>query len=184
MKSIFTTGEAADICRVSQQTIIRCFDSGRLKGFKVPGSKFRRIPRAALLCFMKEHDIPTEAMSSAKPKVLIIGRDCPAVIEGEEAYEAKLAQSVYEAGLLTRDFQPDVILLGTMEHPTEQAAICSAIRQDPDLQHIRVVICGSTNGSPASELLHAGASLVADASSSIEDILRRLQPKREVAEMA
>ena len=37
-----TTGEAAEVCRVSQQTIIRCFDAGRLKGFRVPGSRFRR----------------------------------------------------------------------------------------------------------------------------------------------
>ena len=29
-------------------TIIRCFDSGRLRGFRVPGSKFRRIPREEL----------------------------------------------------------------------------------------------------------------------------------------
>ena len=37
LKQVFTTGEAAEICKVSQQTIIRCFDSGRLKGFRVPG---------------------------------------------------------------------------------------------------------------------------------------------------
>ena len=49
MKTVFTTGEAAEICKVSQQTIIRCFDSGRLKGFRVPGSRFRRIPREALI---------------------------------------------------------------------------------------------------------------------------------------
>ena len=45
MKTVFTTGEAAKICKVSQQTIIRCFDNGQLKGFRVPGSRFRRIPQ-------------------------------------------------------------------------------------------------------------------------------------------
>ena len=54
MKTVFTTGEAAKICKVSQQTIIRCFDSGQLKGFRVPGSRFRRIPRDLLYKFMKE----------------------------------------------------------------------------------------------------------------------------------
>ena len=48
MKTVFTTGEAAKICKVSQQTIIRCFDNGQLKGFRVPGSRFRRIPREML----------------------------------------------------------------------------------------------------------------------------------------
>jgi len=39
MKDLYTTGEAADVCNVSQQTIIRCFDAGRLEGFRVPGSE-------------------------------------------------------------------------------------------------------------------------------------------------
>ena len=37
MKTVFTTGEAAEICKVSQQTIIRCFDSGRLEGLPRAG---------------------------------------------------------------------------------------------------------------------------------------------------
>ena len=41
-KTVYTTGEAAKICKVSQQTIIRCFDSGQLKGFRVPGSRLDR----------------------------------------------------------------------------------------------------------------------------------------------
>ena len=56
MKTVFTTGEAAKICKVSQQTIIRCFDSGQLKGFRVPGSRFRRIPREQLYLFIDEYD--------------------------------------------------------------------------------------------------------------------------------
>jgi len=59
-KSVFTTGEAAKICKVSQQTIIRCFDSGQLKGFRVPGSRFRRIPRDQLIAFMRDNGIPTD----------------------------------------------------------------------------------------------------------------------------
>ena len=55
-----TTGEAAKICKVSQQTIIRCFDSGLLKGYRVPGSRFRRIPKDLLLKFMKDNGIPTD----------------------------------------------------------------------------------------------------------------------------
>ena len=57
-KTVFTTGEAAKICKVSQQTIIRCFDNGSLKGFRVPGSRFRRIPRDNLFSFMKRTEFP------------------------------------------------------------------------------------------------------------------------------
>src|SRR5437764_14712634 len=72
MKTVFTTGEAAKICKVSQQTIIRCFDSGQLKGVRVPGSRFRRIPRDALYRFMKENGIPTDALESGRRRVLIV----------------------------------------------------------------------------------------------------------------
>lgn len=57
-KRTLTTGEAALVCKVSQQTIIRCFDNGRLQGFRVPGSKFRRIPREELIKFMRKSEIP------------------------------------------------------------------------------------------------------------------------------
>lgn len=59
-KKHYTTGEAAKLCDVSQQTIIRCFDAGLLGGFKVPGSKFRRIGRLSLLAFALEHGIPID----------------------------------------------------------------------------------------------------------------------------
>ena len=75
MKTVFTTGEAAKICKVSQQTIIRCFDNGQLKGFRVPGCKFRRIPREALYKFMKDNGIPTDALESGKRKVLLVDDD-------------------------------------------------------------------------------------------------------------
>jgi excisionase family DNA binding protein len=82
-KTVFTTGEAAKICKVSQQTIIRCFDSGQLKGFRVPGSRFRRIPRDVLYKFMKENGIPTDALESGKRKVLLVD-DEPA---GQELFK-------------------------------------------------------------------------------------------------
>ena len=55
---ILTTNEAARLCGVSHQTIVRSFDSGVLKGWRIPGSKFRRIPRGSLLEFMAAHGIP------------------------------------------------------------------------------------------------------------------------------
>src|ERR1700716_2647099 len=75
MKTVFTTGEAAKICKVSQQTIIRCFDSGQLKGFRVPGSRVRRIPREALFRFMKENNIPTDALESGRRRILVVDDD-------------------------------------------------------------------------------------------------------------
>src|SRR5580693_10718861 len=95
MKTVFTTGEAAKICKVSQQTIIRCFDSGQLKGFRVPGSRFRRIPRDALYRFMKENGIPTDALESGRRRILIVDDDqgvvdlISEVFAGDARFETK-----------------------------------------------------------------------------------------------
>lgn len=63
---VYSTGEAAKICKVSQQTIIRCFDKGELKGFRVPMSRFRRIPKDSLEQFMRDNSIPIEWLNSEK----------------------------------------------------------------------------------------------------------------------
>jgi hypothetical protein len=49
---LFTTGDVAGFCGLSPQIIIRCFDYGIIKGFKIPGSKHRRIPIDSLVEFL------------------------------------------------------------------------------------------------------------------------------------
>ena len=51
---VFKTAQAAKILRVSQQTIIRIFDNGLLKGFRVPGSTHRRILGEHIFKYCKE----------------------------------------------------------------------------------------------------------------------------------
>src|SRR5882672_3838057 len=104
MKQVFTTGEAADLCKVSQQTIIRCFDSGRLSGFRVPGSRFRRIPRAELLRFMKANEIPTDLLESPTKRILVVDDDNQIidlfvdVLSRDNRFEVKTASTGYDAG--------------------------------------------------------------------------------------
>ena len=132
MKDLFTTGEAAEICRVSQQTIIRCFDAGRLEGFRVPGSKFRRIPRQSLVKFMRDNSIPLDALESGKRKVLVVDDD-PEIVElivdilsRDGRFDVKTASSGYEAGIATQRFRPDLISARLY------AARCQRQRRLPD----------------------------------------------------
>ena len=116
MKTVFTTGEAAEICKVSQQTIIRCFDAGRLKGFRVPGSRFRRIPREALVAFMKENAIPVDALDNGKRRVLVVDDD-PDVLASLErglrlsGFEVSTAVDGAEALRSATETRPDAIVL-------------------------------------------------------------------------
>ena len=56
-KDILTTGQVAQIRKVAPRTVTKWFDSGQLKGYRIPGSRDRRIPQAELVRFMKAHNI-------------------------------------------------------------------------------------------------------------------------------
>lgn len=58
MKTIFSTGQVAKICKVAPRTVSKWFDSGRLRGYRIPGSQDRRIPREHLISFLKENGMP------------------------------------------------------------------------------------------------------------------------------
>ena len=60
-KDVLTTGEVAKICNVASRTVSKWFDSGQLRGYRIPGSKDRRIPVSNLIKFMKSHGIPMPA---------------------------------------------------------------------------------------------------------------------------
>lgn len=165
MKNLFTTGEAAEICNVSQQTIIRCFDAGRLQGFRVPGSKFRRIPRESLMRFMKENDIPVDRLGSGKRKVLIVDDDeeivelMGDVLVRDGRFEVKTTSSGYEAGVLTEQFRPDVIILDYMLPDVNGDVVCRTIRQNPDFENTKIVIIsGVVEESQINSLLQSGAA--------------------------
>lgn len=64
-RDVYTTSEVARICRISQQTVIREFDAGRLPGYRVPGSRFRRITALGLRMFMSANNIPEEFLTTA-----------------------------------------------------------------------------------------------------------------------
>lgn len=165
MKNLFTTGEAAEVCSVSQQTIIRCFDAGRLQGFRVPGSKFRRIPRESLMRFMKENGIPVDRLGSGKRKVLIVDDDeeivelMVDVLIGDGRFEVRTTSSGYEAGVLTEQFRPDVIILDYMLPDVNGNIVCRTIKQNPDFENTKIVIIsGVVEESQIDSLLQSGAA--------------------------
>jgi len=163
-KSVFTTGEAAEICKLSQQTIIRCFDSGQLEGFRVPGSKFRRIPRDKLIKFMKEHNIPLDALESDEIRVLVVDDD-PDIVElfvdalGRDGrFDIRTASTGFDAGVEADRFRPDVMVLDYMLPDINGNVVCKTIRESEELRNIRIIIIsGVVNKSAIDALLKAGA---------------------------
>jgi excisionase family DNA binding protein len=164
MKTVFTTGEAAKICKVSQQTIIRCFDNGQLKGFRVPGSRFRRIPREALYKFMKDNGIPTDALESGKRKVLLVDDDVELVelilkfLDEDGRFETRVAQNGFDAGMMVKEYHPDLIVLDVMLPDINGKEVCNRVRADTTLEDVRILcMSGMVEEDKIQELKLAGA---------------------------
>ena len=166
VKTVFTTGEAAKICKVSQQTIIRCFDSGQLKGFRVPGSRFRRIPRDQLFAFMKNNGIPTDALESGKRKILVVDDDVDLVrmivdvLESEGRFETRSVNNGFDAGMMVKEYRPDLIILDVMLQDINGKDVCIRVRNDSSLEDVKIIcISGMVEEDKIQELKAAGANI-------------------------
>jgi excisionase family DNA binding protein len=181
MKTVFTTGEAAKICKVSQQTIIRCFDNGQLKGFRVPGSRFRRIPREALYKFMKDNGIPTDALESGKRKVLLVDDDLELVelmtkvLEDDGRFEVRVANNGFDAGMMVKEYRPDLIVLDVMLPDINGKEVCHRVRGDLSLEDVRILcISGMVEDDKIQELKLAGADDFLHKPFDIEHLIDRM----------
>ena len=68
-----TTGMVADLFGVVPRTISKWVDSGKLKGYKLPGSMDRRIPRQAIVDFCRAENVPVPKMLQVNFMVLVVG---------------------------------------------------------------------------------------------------------------
>lgn len=179
-KTVFTTGEAAKICKVSQQTIIRCFDNGTLKGFRVPGSRFRRIPRDLLYAFMKDNGIPTDALESGRKKILVVDDDVDLVeliVEGLERdgrFEIRTANNGFDAGMQVKEFRPDLVILDVMLPDINGKEVCQRVRSDPSMDSVQIIcISGMIEKDKVQSLIDSGANDFMQKPFAIEDLLAR-----------
>jgi excisionase family DNA binding protein len=190
-KKIFTTGEAAQVCKVSQQTIIRCFDSGRLTGFRVPGSKFRRIPRDELIRFMRANNIPLDPIEGGKKRILVVDDD-PSIIElfndmfaRDARFEVRTAQTGYDAGLLTESFKPQLVLLDYMLPDINGNIVCQRIRAKPEMRETKIVcVSGVVNQPEIEQLMASGASDFIQKPFDVDLLMRRVCQHLELEQAA
>src|SRR5690349_7972399 len=145
MKDVLTTGEVAKICNVAPRTVSKWFDSGALKGYRIPGSKDRRIPVSQLMRFMKEHGIPFDGIAGGKTRVLIVDDDAEVVgllekgLREATSYDIRGAVNSFEAGMECERFKPHVMLLDAHLGEGDARQVANFVRADDDLQLTRII---------------------------------------------
>ncbi len=138
MRTIFTTGQVAKICKVAPRTVSKWFDSGRLRGYRIPGSQDRRIPREHLIRFLKEHGMPLgELEDEAMGKILLVGADGNVranlnELMGKDDFKIEVAASGFEAGIQAESLHPDCVVIDFAMGRQEALMIAQNLRKNSE----------------------------------------------------
>ena len=157
-KDVLTTGEVAKICNVAPRTVSKWFDSGSLKGYRIPGSKDRRIPLNQLVRFMKDHNIPLNGLKTGNTRVLIVDGERDVVdvlekiLEDEARYEVEIAETAFAAGMACEKTKPHVMLVDVGLQGLDAVALAKHVRKNPDLQLTKLIAMVTGEHAPTSDL--------------------------------
>lgn len=159
-KDALTTGEVARICNVAARTVSKWVDSGRLEGYRIPGSKDRRVHAQALMEFMKQHGIPFSGDASTGTCVLVVDPDRTAastikqVLEDIGGYDVHLANDLLAAGLEMGRRTPEIILFDISAG--DGAAFARSVRSCAGTANTRLVASGTQFADDGRALQRAG----------------------------
>jgi two-component system response regulator RpaA len=185
-KDVLTTGEVARICRVAPRTVSRWVDSGRLKGYRIPMSQDRRIPRENLIRFLKEHGMPLWELEEEEwQKILLIGTESlfnhriRELLPESEDYRFEIANSGFEAGILAGSFHPDTIIIDQALGRSEAIQIVSNLRKDDAYASTLIIGLASEDEAAPEQLLQYGFNVVFKKPLDIAVIAKRIEIEKE-----
>ncbi len=144
-KDVLTTGEVAKICNVAPRTVSKWFDSGALTGYRIPGSKDRRIPLNQLIRFMKQHGMPLNGLMTGRARIMIVDDEqdivevLEKILENEAKYEVEVARGGFAAGVTAEKVRPHVILLDMHLSDIDGRSLCKHVKSNPDLQLTKII---------------------------------------------
>ena len=186
-KDVLTTGQVAQLCNVAPRTVTKWFDSGQLGGYRIPGSKDRRIPQSELIRFMKAHDIPTGELEKGKLRILIIDSRTEYAqlfadqIRTQGSFEVQCAYNSFDAGLTALKFSPNVILIDLMSNDIDSGSLCGYVRDCEDLTHCTLIaLAGGLGPKETAALRNRGFDAVVTEPDNIHSILSCIQQSCDI----
>ena len=187
-KDVLTTGEVAKICNVAPRTVSKWLDSGQLKGYRIPGSKDRRIPLNQLVKFMKDHGIPLDGLNTGQTRVLVVDDERDIVdalrkVLSEQAhYDVRTALNGFEAGMECERFKPHVLLLDIHLGEGDARAVANLVRGSDDLQMTRIIaMSGKLTDAQALQLKPQGFDGFLKKPFQVRQVIQAIEQSTNVA---
>lgn len=142
---VFTSGEVAQICGVSADTVSRWFDLGHIQGYRLGPGGDRRIPFDNLRTFMIGHGIPLERLVEEERSILIVDDDpyyldiISAVLSKLGDHKIILASTGFDAGAQVVDHNPYLIILDIHLSDMDGRMVCERVKSRPETRTSRIL---------------------------------------------
>ena len=145
---IFTTGEIAEYCHVTQRTVIQWIQEGKIRVFKTPG-KHSRIREEDFVEFLKKYNMPIapDLSSDARKKRILIVDDDVAMahairraLSSGDKFEIDVAFDGFSAGQKFAANKPDMVILDLRMPKVNGFQLCKAIRSGGVNAHIKILM--------------------------------------------
>ena len=163
-KSVLTTGDIANHCHVSQETVANWIRRGRLKAYATPG-RHRRVQLVDFRRFLSEHGMPPVDEDRPQNRRVLVVDDDPSItrmivdfLDKEGGFDLATAEDGFGAGVQTAIFHPDLMILDLMMPNLDGFAVCERIKSSPETKRVSVlVMTGYSNDENVSRALRSGA---------------------------
>jgi two-component system, OmpR family, response regulator RpaA len=162
-KDVLTTGQVAKICNVAPRTVSKWFDNGQLRGYRIPGSKDRRIPLSHLVSFMRTYGIPLNDLELGATRLLVLDSDLAAngvlfdALIAEGGIEVSCVKTAFEAGLSVENVKPAVMLVDVSLPDVDPEQLCKDLRSSDALSGLKLIATsGSMTEGQRQSLLQTG----------------------------
>jgi DNA-binding response OmpR family regulator len=130
---------------------------------------------------MRDNGIPTDALDSGKRKVLIVDDDkelvelIADVLERDGRFEIRSVNNGFDAGMMVKDYSPDLIVLDVMLPDINGREVCQRVRKDLGADDVKIIcISGMVEDDKVDELKAAGANDFLQKPFDVETLLERI----------
>ncbi len=166
MKTL-TSGEIASFCDVNLRTVIRWIESGKLKGFKLPGRGNNRVLVDDFVDFLERHDmpVPTQLRGEAHPSILIVDDEMPVAksiqrVARRAGYETMVATGGFQAGIMLSQHNPKLMTLDLSMPGMDGYSVIQYTREQARYKRLKIIVISALDEVSLERALDMGADAV------------------------
>lgn len=129
---------------------------------------------------MKENGIPTDALENDKRQILLVDDDndlievMSSAFEADGRFDIRIANNGFDAGMMVKEYRPDLIVLDVMLPDINGREVCQRVRSDNQLEEVKIIcISGMVEPDKIEELKVSGANDFLQKPFEVEELIDR-----------